>query len=109
MHITGGVWLTLQAARIAGPSGTSVPQAELAVTIELASPRDRAAIYTAANGFTEREAEILQRLLAGADTHELADGLHLAEHTVQDHLKSIFAKTGTHSRRQLLSEVVGSG
>ena len=34
--------------------------------------------------------------------------MFLSEHTVQDHLKSIFAKTGTHNRRALLSLVLGS-
>jgi len=34
--------------------------------------------------------------------------MFLSEHTVQDHLKSIFAKTSTHNRRTLLSRAVGS-
>ena len=34
--------------------------------------------------------------------------MFLSRHTVQDHLKSIFAKTSVHSRRALLARVVGS-
>jgi DNA-binding CsgD family transcriptional regulator len=34
--------------------------------------------------------------------------MFLSEHTVQDHLKSIFAKTSTHNRRALLSLVLGA-
>jgi len=33
--------------------------------------------------------------------------MFLSRHTVQDHLKSVFAKTGTHNRRVLLSHALG--
>jgi DNA-binding CsgD family transcriptional regulator len=34
--------------------------------------------------------------------------MFLSEHTVQDHLKSIFAKTSARSRRILLSRALGT-
>jgi DNA-binding CsgD family transcriptional regulator len=34
--------------------------------------------------------------------------MFLSGHTVQDHLKSIFAKTGTRTRRTLLSRALGT-
>jgi hypothetical protein len=34
--------------------------------------------------------------------------MFLSEHTVQDHLKSIFGKTGTRTRRVLLARVLGT-
>jgi DNA-binding CsgD family transcriptional regulator len=46
-------------------------------------------------------------LVAGADTREVAGRMFVAEHTVQDHLKSVFAKTGCHSRRELLARIRG--
>ena len=46
-------------------------------------------------------------LATGADTREIARRMFLSEHTVQDHLKSIFAKTSAHSRRTLLSLALG--
>lgn len=107
VHISGGTWLTLQAARIGTPGAAIVAQAQIAVTIELASTADRAAIYASSHCFSGREAEILDLLLSGADSYALANGLHLAEHTVQDYLKNIFAKTGTRSRRQLIARVIG--
>ena len=78
------------------------------MTIELASPADRADIFARAHGLTDRETDIIKRLLAGADTRDLAHTLHLSEHTVQDHFKTIFAKTGARSRRQLIGQVVGT-
>lgn len=108
VHIVGQTWLTLQAARIGNADGDATTQAQIAVTIELASPADRAAIYASSHGFTRRESEILDRLLAGSDNRDLAHSLFLSEHTVQDYLKTIFLKTGTRSRRQLISHIIGN-
>lgn len=54
-------------------------------------------------GLTERESELLHHLVGGSDTRELAQRLYMSEYTVQDHLKSIFAKTGANSRRVLIA------
>jgi DNA-binding CsgD family transcriptional regulator len=34
--------------------------------------------------------------------------MFVSENTVQDHLESIFAKTGTHNRRTLLARALGT-
>jgi DNA-binding CsgD family transcriptional regulator len=107
VHIVGGTWLTLQAARIGRAGAVRTAQAEIAVTIELASPADRAAVYARSHGLTNRETDVLNQLLTGADSRDLARSLLLSEHTVQDYLKTIFTKTGTRSRRQLISHVIG--
>jgi DNA-binding NarL/FixJ family response regulator len=105
VHLAGGVWLTLRAARI----GDTVPtdKRDIAVTIERASPAERLALFVRACGLSSREAELLGHLATGADTRHIAQVMFLSEHTVQDHLKSIFAKAGVHSRRTLLSRAVG--
>jgi DNA-binding CsgD family transcriptional regulator len=78
------------------------------VTIEVASPSERMTLYARARGLSSRETELLERLMSGADTRGVAQQMFISEHTVQDHLKSIFVKTGTHNRRALLTKALGS-
>jgi DNA-binding CsgD family transcriptional regulator len=101
VHLAGGVWLTLRAARI----GDTQP--DIAVTIETASPAERTDLFARALGLSAREAELLGHLVAGADTRTIAERMFVSEHTVQDHLKSIFAKSGTRNRRTLLARATG--
>jgi DNA-binding CsgD family transcriptional regulator len=58
-----------------------------------------------AYGLTQREREITRPVLIGKSTTQIADDLVIAPVTVQQHLKSIFAKTGVHSRRDLVCTV----
>lgn len=103
VHVSDGLWVTLSAARI----GSSGPQ-NIAVTISETVPAERLALFARAFGLSVRETELLNHLMTGFDTHELARLMFLSEHTVQDHLKSIFAKTSTRNRRTLLSRALGT-
>lgn len=105
VHLAAGVWLTLRAARI----GDTLPieEREIAVTIESTSAAERLEICARACGLSSREGELLRHLASGHDTRHTADLMFVSEHTVQDHLKSIFAKTGVHNRRTLLSRING--
>jgi DNA-binding CsgD family transcriptional regulator len=105
LHAGGGHLLTLRAARIAG-SGAPVEK-NIAVTIATASGEERAELFARTHALSSREAELLGHLNAGRDTREISAAMHLSEHTVQDHLKSIFAKTGVRSRRSLLARLRG--
>ena len=89
--------------------GVAAPtdQQDIAVTIESTSPAERMALFVRAWGLSDREAELIRHLVTGADTRGVAQQMFLSEHTVQDHLKSIFAKTGARNRRTLLARVVG--
>src|SRR3954470_9353178 len=106
VHLAGGRWLTLAAARL----GSEGPPAgrDIAVTIGEAAPAQRLDLFTRSTALSEREGELLGHLAEGSDTREVADRMNLSVHTVQDHLKAVFAKTGTHSRRELLSRVRGA-
>ncbi|MFG3001756.1 helix-turn-helix transcriptional regulator [Streptomyces sp. NPDC048340] len=106
VHLADGLWLTLRAARIgdADPPG----RREIAVTIEESSPTERLAVFTRAFALSAREGELLGHLVKGGDSHTVARQMFVSEHTVQDHLKSIFAKTSTNSRRVLLTRALGA-
>ncbi|MFB6841232.1 LuxR C-terminal-related transcriptional regulator [Streptomyces sp. NPDC056361] len=110
VHLAEGLWLTLRAARIECDPGSEVPRSgrEIAVTIEETTPADRLDVFCRAHGLTARETELLGLLAEGADTGAAAHAMSLSVHTVQDHLKSVFAKTGTHHRRGLLARALGS-
>jgi DNA-binding CsgD family transcriptional regulator len=99
VHTGGGRWLALRAARL--------DDATIAVTLEPTSAAERADLYARVAGLSRREAELLGHLVDGCDTRELARRLVVSEHTVQDHLKAIFAKTGTRGRRRLVANATG--
>jgi DNA-binding CsgD family transcriptional regulator len=102
VHLTGSVWISLRAARVGGVTGN------IAVTIEECPPAERAALFGRAHGLSAREAELLGHLLTGADTREVAGRMSVSVNTVQDHLTSIFAKTGTRNRPTLVSRARGT-
>lgn len=106
VHLSGGRRLTLRAARLGATGGTD---ARIAVTIEETAPAERIAVFARACGLGVRETELLHHLAGGADSRTVAARMFLTVNTVQDHLKSIFDKTGTRSRRALLSRALGTG
>jgi DNA-binding NarL/FixJ family response regulator len=105
VHLASGVWLTLRAARI----GTTEPveEQDIAVAIDIASATERTSLFSRACGLSAREEELLGHLVTGSDTRHIAAQMFLSENTVQDHLKSIFSKTGTSNRRLLLARAGG--
>jgi len=125
-HLAGGLWLTLRAARLASdepgfaPGARPAPAAgrrpaqgnpgaaTIVVTIEEISAADRLDLFARAFGLTSRENELLSLLATGSDTRAMARQMSLSEHTVQDHVKSIFAKTGARDRVTVLSRALGT-
>lgn len=105
VHVAAETWVTLRAARI-GVEDAEVER-DIAVTIEQTAPVDRIDLFARSFALSARESEVLVNLTTGADTRQIAHRMHVSEHTVPDYLKSIFAKTGCHTRRSLLSRALG--
>ena len=53
--------------------------------------------------FTERELDVAEVVMGGADIKTMAHELNLSQATVKTHLQHIFEKTGVHSTRELIS------
>jgi DNA-binding CsgD family transcriptional regulator len=77
----------------------------VAVIVEPAHPARISPLLMAAYGLSDREQEIARLVLGGAATSEIAHVLQISPHTVQQHLKAIFEKTGVRSRRELVTRV----
>ena len=105
VHLSQGTWLSFRAARIAGGEARS---RHIAVTIESASAAERIDMFSRTHALSPRESELVAGLSRGSDTRQLAAELFVSENTVQDHFKSIFAKTGTRNRRALMARALGS-
>ena len=95
-----GRWIVLHGAALVAGGARRV-----AVIVEPAHPARIAPLLMAAYGLTQREQEITRLVLSGDSTGEIADRLFMSPHTVQQHLKSIFEKTGVRSRRELVGRV----
>jgi DNA-binding CsgD family transcriptional regulator len=65
-------------------------------------------VFARSSGLTPRETEFLHHLGSQASTQDIAGHIFVSEHTVQDRLKSIFAKTAARNRRILLARALGT-
>ena len=91
-----GRWVRIEAAPFEGES-------TIAVALRGATPAETFDFRCRAYALTRREREVVAALVAGLDTRAVTERLFISAHTVQDHLKSVFAKAGVRSRRELLT------
>jgi DNA-binding CsgD family transcriptional regulator len=96
-----GRWAVLHASRLPLADAEAV-----AVIVEEPSPAELAPLLMLAYGLTKQEQAVTGLVCRGLSTRELAERLHITPNTVQDHLKSIFEKTGVGSRRELVATIL---
>ena len=84
---------------------TGGAHARTAVIIQPANGATVAPLVTLTYGLSERESEVTRLCMGGLSTRQMAHALALSPLTVQDHLKSIFAKTGARTRSELVSQI----
>lgn len=95
-----GTWLLLYGTRLMGDTA-----GRTAVIIHPATPQDVAPVIALSYGLTERECQVAMQCIQGRGTREIARALTVSPYTVQDHLKSIFGKTGVRSRGELVGQI----
>jgi DNA-binding CsgD family transcriptional regulator len=110
-----GSWLVVHGTPLSSSSLSSSPSSSApsspsgagrtAVIIQPAGPYDVAPLIALSHGLTEREAQITRLCVEGRPTKAIAAELHVSPYTVQDHLKSIFDKTGVRSRNELVGQI----
>jgi DNA-binding CsgD family transcriptional regulator/PAS domain-containing protein len=59
-------------------------------------------VFSSNYGLSPREQEVLRLLGRGLTTAAMADELGISPHTIRDHLKHLYRKTGTKGRNELL-------
>jgi DNA-binding CsgD family transcriptional regulator len=94
-------WAALHAAWLEGDDARLV-----VVVIEQPRPGEVCELLCQAWGLSPRERALLDLVVQGLSTGQVAERLGIRPHTVQDHVEAIFAKVGVRSRRELLSRLL---
>ena len=85
------------------PLVNSLPQAVLVLLqYRGAEPAVRIDAFCLTHHLSPREKEVVKLLIEGLTTLAMAERLGISPHTVRDHLKNLYRKTGTSSRSELL-------
>jgi DNA-binding NarL/FixJ family response regulator len=64
---------------------------QVAVVVEPAGPADLVSIVIEWYDLTQRESEVVPLLARGLSTKEIAAEMCISQHTVNDHIKTIFS------------------
>jgi DNA-binding NarL/FixJ family response regulator len=95
-----GNWVTVRGSVLGDGTDSSV-----AVLMEQSNAPELAPLIADAYGLTDRERRVTELVAQGFATNDIGQRLHLSAYTVQDHLKSIFDKTGAGSRGELVARL----
>jgi DNA-binding CsgD family transcriptional regulator len=97
-----GRWLTLYGSL---SEATPERRAETVIIIEPTKPEELLPFSMSAYGLSPREEEIVKFVVRGLSTTRVSQTLYISEHTVQNHLRSVFEKVGVRSRGELVKRL----
>jgi len=90
-----GRWLCLAACPLGGE--------RVAVVLQPATSDQLLPALAAWHGLTPRQLDVVHLLLQACSIKQIARRLDLSPHTVEDHLKTLYRKTGTNSQQGLIA------
>ena len=96
-----GDWAVLQASSLVGGDENG----EVAVSIESVRGEQLTSMLLVAYGLSPRARDGCLEVIVGRSTATIAQRLYVSPNTVQDHLKSAFAKVGVRSRGELVARL----
>nr|WP_141137604.1 LuxR C-terminal-related transcriptional regulator [Blastococcus mobilis] len=79
----------------------------VAAVVERPRPVELSPLLMRVLGFTPREREVVEGLLQGASRTHLARRLRMTEHTLGDHLRTVYGKAGVAGRAELAALLFG--
>lgn len=99
LRTADGTWLTIRGDAVRDADGQAT---HASIVLEAAPSTHVASILARAYGLSSREEAVLGHLARGEGTRAIGQQLFISEHTVRDHVKAIFGKTGCRSRGELI-------
>lgn len=99
LRTVGGHWLRVEGIAMSGA------EADVAVVLHSATPRELLGPIAAYNGLTARESEVLNLLAQGLASKHIARELSLSLLTVNGHLRSLYRKCRATGREELLASL----
>lgn len=103
LQAADGRWTVVRVAPLIGAAGGYV------ITLEAARSEDLAPLLMRAWSLTAREREVARLVIDGLSSEDIAQALFISTHTVRDHVKAIFGKTGVSRRHDLVAALAGNG
>jgi DNA-binding CsgD family transcriptional regulator len=91
-------WIVLRGQLLDGPES-----GEVVVTVQQATADVLLPALAAFYGITSREQAVINQALDGIPTKQIATRLHVSPHTVNDHFRAIYRKTGLSGRDELIA------
>lgn len=111
LRTRSGRWVSLF-AEVLGPDrhsrdsgGDGDGGAQVSLVLEETRPQELAEVIADAYDLSAREREVARLAVRGCTNREIAAALWLSPHTVQDHLKKVFAKLDVGSRAELTARL----
>lgn len=102
LQAADGRWTIVRVAPLTGTAGG------YAITLDAARSEDLAPLLMRAWSLTAREREVARLVIDGLSSQDIAQALFISAHTVHDHVKAIFGKTGVSRRQDLVAALAGN-